>query len=85
MTLEIRPETEAQDGQIVLVHNGAELVDLLRGHKLAFIHDDDLAVPVVLLVNLQNVRLGRDHRGRGSQSDAAAEHRLSVPGVGAGL
>ena len=40
LCLEIRPQAEAQDGQIFAVDQLPQLVDLLAGQKLALVDDD---------------------------------------------
>ena len=45
MREKIRPQTEAQHGDVLLVDDAAQLVDLLRGEKLRLVGDDDVGVP----------------------------------------
>ena len=84
--LEISPETEAENGDIPLVYNGTELVDLCFGHELALIHDDDIAFVVMSAQETGiHVHIGSDDFHSCLQTDAAAENIGTVPGVGAGL
>ena len=84
--LEIRPQTEAHHGDVVFVHNAAQLVDLRRGEELAFVHNNHIASAQPLL---PEQRLQIPLRGNGlhlcRQTNAAAQNGLPVPGVGTGL
>ena len=44
MRQKIRSQAEAQHGDVLLVNDAAQLVDLLRGEKLRLVRDDDIGV-----------------------------------------
>ena len=44
MRQKIRPQAEAQHGDVLLIDDAAQLVDLLRGEKLRLVRDDDIGV-----------------------------------------
>ena len=70
----------------MLVHNGTKLVDLRLRQELALVHDDDIALALLLRAeNLQHVRLRGQDLGHALQTDAAADDRFTVPAVCAGL
>ena len=86
MGLEVRPQSEAHDGYIAVVHDLPKLVDLIHSKKLALIHNDHIAmalkIPAKPLVSIglrgENIRPGRE-------PDPAGKHMLPVPHIGAGL
>ncbi len=83
---EIRPQAEAHDGDAEIVDHRPELVDLILGQELAFVHNDHVAAaPAGVGEQAVQVCLRPHHLHRRLKPDAAAKHRLPVPGVGAGL
>ena len=66
MREKIRPQTEAQHGDVLLVDDAAQLVDLLRGEKLRLVGDDDVGVPSAgkrvrdVLVRTDDLRVVRE-------------------------
>ena len=86
LCLEISPQTEAHNGDVIIIYDGAELIDLLGRHKLAFVQDDHIAaVGLVLCKKGVDIHICGDHLGGGLQADAAFYHILTVPGICTGL
>ena len=84
--LEVRPQAEAHDGNIIVVDDGAQLVDLVFRQELALVHDDHIALTRLLpLEGVNQVHLRRDDLYRCCQADAAAQDLDPVTGVRAGL
>ena len=77
-------QAEAQYRHIVLVHQCPQLVDLLRGEKLALVGDDDVGFFHPPVQGAQ-VGLRRDGVCLLVQADAAADDAFAVPGVHRGL
>lgn len=73
LCLEVGTQAEAHDGDIVLVHDGPELVDLGFRQELALVHDDYIAASLFFPDEpLQNIDFRRNHLHLGFQTDAAA-------------
>ena len=77
-------QAEAEHRQVILVHQGAQLVDLLGGKELGLVGDDHVMLPGGP-VGLENVLVRGDDPGPVFQADAAADQVRPVPGVHAGL
>ena len=77
-------QAEAEHRQVLLVHQAAQLVDLLGGEELGLVGDDDVVLPG-RPVGRRDVLLRGDDLGMAFQADAAADDVRPVPGVHAGL
>ena len=84
LRLEVRPQPEAQHRQILAVDQLAQLVDLLCGHELALIDDDDVRL-FPFGVERANVLVRTDGLGLSRESHARAERELAVTVVRRGL
>ena len=84
MGQEVRPQTEAENGQIPLVHQPTELINLRRRKKLALIGDDHVRVILLGVERINVVLWGNDLR-RSFQANAGVEHMDAVPLVGGGF
>ena len=80
---EVRSQAEAEDRDLELVHDAAELVDLIRVQELALVDDHD--VGPALQIELIQVRRGADALRVRLQTDAGANHARAVPVVRGGL
>ena len=78
----VGPETEAENRQILFVHQRAQIVDLPWGEKLRFIRNDDI-VPASEMISLYDALFRRNDLGAGFQPDPAADQIRSVPGIDA--
>ena len=82
VALEVRPQTVADDGNIAVVHQMHQIVDLLLGEELGLVHDD-AGVFLQLLVghclHLVEVDAGV------LQADAGGHHVVAVPCVQLGF
>ena len=84
--LKVRAQTKAHDGDIVLVYDGAELVDLGFRQKLALVHDNHVTGSAFSVQKpLHNVGFRRDHLHLRLQPDSAAKDGGPVPDIRAGL
>ena len=81
---EVGAQTEAENGDIVLVHQRPELVDLRGSEKLTFVGDDHVPGRH-LMIALGQVAFRRDGVGLLLQTDAGADGALAVAGIHRGL
>ena len=84
--LEVGPEAKAHDGHVKIIHNGPELVDLIRSQKLGLVHDHRVAAAgKTFLIALVNIHIGAGNFHFRLKADAASENVHAVPGIRAGL
>ena len=76
----VRAQAEAQDGQVLLIDELAQLVDLLGREKLRLVGDDDI-VPAGLRVGFDYVLFGGYDLGRAPEADAALHDIRAVARV----
>ena len=79
------PQAKAHDRDIVVVHDGPQLVDLRRLHELALVHNDHIAITAGIGEQLEHILSRGDDLHPGFQTDAAAQHICAVPHIRAGL
>ena len=79
---EVGAQTEAEDGNVVDVDDGAQSVHLGGGEELALVCDDHVGVGVIRLVAGQKVGVPSDGVALGLQTDAGADDGGTVTGVG---
>ena len=84
MGQKVGAQTEAEHRDVLLVHQIAQIVDLLRGQELALVGDDDIML-TRRPVQLQQAVLRADDLGLLLQADAGADQGDAVPGVGGRL
>ena len=60
MGQKVGPQAEAKDGNVRLIHDLPQLVDLRRGQKLGFVGDDDVFVPGDLIAGEKIILRGDD-------------------------
>ena len=84
LRLEIRPQAEAQNGQVLAVDKLPQLIDLLPGQELTFI-DNDHVRPAVRGVLFAQVALRADRLALRRQADARTQREFSVAPVGGRL
>ena len=86
MGLEVRPQSEAHDGYIAVVHDLPKLVDLVHSKELTLVHYDHIALALKVSAKpLVSIGLRGEDIRPGRQADPAGKHMLPVPHIGAGL
>ena len=81
---EVRPQAEAQHGDVLVIDDTAELVYLLRSEELCLIRDDDVVFPGGVIL-IRNVLLRCDYLRAALKAYAAADNIRAVARVDAGL
>ena len=85
MAEEVGTQTEAEDGNIVLIDDGAQSVHLGFGEELALVGDDHVDVGVVGLIAGQQIGVTADGLANRLQADAGTDDGGTVTGVQGGL
>ena len=84
--LKVRAQAEAHHGHIVVVHNAAQLVNLVHREKLTLVHDDHIALSQMLLPEPGiGISVRRQHIRLCAEADAAGQGVLPVPQIRTGL
>lgn len=60
MSQKVSPQAEAQNGDVLVIDDTAELVYLLRSEELCLIRDDDVVFPGGVIL-IRDVLLRRDY------------------------
>ena len=79
--LEIRPQTEAEDRNIVPVGQAFHLIDLRIGQKLAFITDHHVIMPVLhaeFMIQFADLHILTDCQSLGVQPNAGARDGVDI-------